>query len=94
MIFYTSNDNKITIAETWLLLLFFIYIYNQAYVNHIRKAVDLFPWKKNIKKSQHKRYDYFYLIKQLRILFLIKFIMKQLHLMIEILRGLTKTWNS
>ena len=60
----------------------------------LEKQLIYFPGKKNIKKSQHKRYDYFYLIKQLRILFLIKFIMKQLHLMIEILRGLTKTGNS
>ena len=36
-----------------------IWHYNQANTDHIRKAVDLFPWKKSIKKSQHKRYDFF-----------------------------------
>ena len=71
-----------------------IWHYDQANIDHIRKAVDLFSWEKNIKKSQHKRYDFLYLIKQLRILFLITFLMKQLHLMIETLRGLTKMRNS
>ena len=55
----------------------------------LEKQLIYFPGKK-IKKSQHKRYDFFYLIKRLRILFLIKFLMKQLHLMMEILRGLQK----
>ena len=36
-----------------------IWHYDQANVDHIRKAVDLFPWEKNIKKSQHKQYDFF-----------------------------------
>ena len=56
----------------------------------IEKRLIYFPGKKNIKKSQHKRYDFFYLIKRLRILFLITFLMKQLHMMIETLLGLTK----
>ena len=36
-----------------------IWHYDQASVDHIRKAVDLFPWKRNIKKFQHKRYHLF-----------------------------------
>ena len=33
-----------------------IWHYDQTNVDHIRKAVDLFLWKKNIKISQHKQY--------------------------------------
>ena len=34
-------------------------IRDQANVDHIRKAVNLFSWEKNIKKSRHKRYGFF-----------------------------------
>ena len=36
-----------------------IWHYDQANVDHIRKAVNLFSWEKNIKKSRHKRYGFF-----------------------------------
>ena len=36
-----------------------IWHYGQADVDHIRKVADLFPWKNNIKNSQHKRYMLF-----------------------------------
>ena len=62
-------------------------------MDHIRKVVVTkisISLGERIAKSQHKRY-YFLLNKTVKILFLIIFLMKQLHLMIEILRGLTNS---
>ena len=59
-------------------------------MDHIRKVVDLFPWEKELQNLTINDII-FYLTKRLKLLFLIIFLMKQLHLMIEILRGLTNS---
>ena len=59
-------------------------------MDHIRKVVDLFPWEKEL-QNLNINDIIFYLTKRLKLLFLIIFLMKQLHLMIEILRGLTNS---
>ena len=59
-------------------------------MDHIRKVVDLFPWEKEL-QNLNINDIIFYLTKRLKLLFLITFLMKQLHLMIEILRGLTNS---
>ena len=59
-------------------------------MDHIRKVVDLFPWEKELQNLDINDII-FYLTKRLKLLFLIIFLMKQLHLMIEILRGLTNS---
>ena len=65
-----------------------IWPYEQANVHHIRKAADLLPWDLN------KRDKTFSFKKRLKLLFPIIFLVNQLHLMIEILRGLTDMWKS
>lgn len=66
-----------------------IWHYNQVNVDHIRKAVDLFPWKKALRNLNISDTYFVYLTKRLST-FLIIFLMKQLHLIIEILRELKK----
>ena len=66
-----------------------IWHYNQVNVDHIRKAVDLFPWKKALRNLNISDTYFVYLTKRLS-KFLIIFLMKQLHLIIEILRELKK----
>ena len=62
-----------------------IWHYDQEIVDHIRKAVDLFAWQKAVRSSARTIW-FFYLTKRLRIFFVIVFLMKQLHLLIETLR--------
>ena len=71
-----------------------IWHYNQVNIDHIRKAVDLFPWEKALRNLNICDMIFFYLTKRLSTLFPIIFLMKQLHLMIEILRELKKIRNS
>ena len=66
-----------------------IWHYNQVNVDHIRKAVDLFPWKKALRNLNISDTYFAYLTKRLST-FLIIFLMKQLHLITEILRELKK----
>ena len=62
-----------------------IWHYDQEIVDHIRKEVDLFAWQKAMRSSTRTIWV-FYLTKRLRIFFVIIFLMKQLHLLIETLR--------
>ena len=66
-----------------------IWHYELANVGHIRKAVDLFPSEKAL-QNLFINDMVFYLTKELRILFPTIFLMKQLHLMTEIIGGVTK----
>ena len=70
-----------------------IWHYDQVSADHFRKEVDLFPWEKSLRNFNTSNVT-FYLTRRLRIFFLIVFLMKQLHLMIDIIRGLTRKWNS
>ena len=54
-----------------------IWHYDQVNVDHIRKAVNLFPWEKAL-RNVNINDMMFYLTKRLRILFLIIFLMKKL----------------
>ena len=67
--------------------------YDQANVDLIKKVIDSFPWEKALRNLNTN--DMIFIFKKhLRILFLVIFLMKQLHFMIEILCGLTKIRNS
>ena len=70
-----------------------IWYYDQANVDHIRKAVDLFPWKKIFKNPNIN--DMIFLFNKTVKNIISNYIpLKQLHLMTGIFRGLAKIRNS
>ena len=70
-----------------------IWHYDQANVDLIKKVIDPLPWGK-VLRNLNTNDMIFIFKKQLRILFLVIFLIKQLHFMIEILCGLKRMRNS
>lgn len=57
-------------------------------MDHIRTAVDAFPWEKELQNLSMS--NVIFLTERLRILFLILFTLKQLHFMVELQKTLPR----